>query len=370
MDTVVREARMSTPRERFLQTMSFVPAHPPFVRSGGAWQETYDQWRQQGWDGRPLDEVLGTDPVLGVAVYYGPMPNFSYELLTEDEQTRVYVNHEGIVMREFKEHRDTSMPQFIRFPVENNADFERLAAERLGLNMEQRFTQQWQDRVRSWRDSPHPRICWADRWGGYFGPLRNMMGLEALCLAFYDQPQLVERMMEQRTEAIIAITAEVLRHTSFEVFWFWEDMAYNGGSLIDPRLFRRYALPHYRRVCDWLHTQGIEHIWLDSDGDIHELIPIWLEAGINGLWPFEVQAGMDVLAVRRQYGHDLALAGGIAKQAVAEGGSAMRQAVDRVMPLVADGGYMPELDHSAPPDISWGKYCDYIAYLLGRLGRG
>jgi uroporphyrinogen decarboxylase len=273
-------------------------------------------------------------------------------------------------MREFIEHRDTSMPQFVKFPIENEADFEQLEVERLGLNVESRFTRKWQEHVRQWADSEWPRRCWADRWGGFFGPLRNLMGLEGLCIAFYEQPKLIERMMAQRADAMIDITRETLRHTRFEVFWFWEDMAYNHGSLIDPQMFRRFALPHYRRVCDWLRSQGIEHIWLDSDGDIHDLIPIWLEAGINGLWPFEVQAGMDVVEIRRIYGHDLAMAGGINKRAVAEGGDAMRRAVDHVMPLIEDGGYLPELDHSAPPDISWTNYCEYMDYLLRRLERG
>jgi hypothetical protein len=361
---------MTTARERFLQTLRFEAADPPFVLCSGAWQETLDLWRTQGWDGRPFDEIFGTDRLLPVDVYYGPAPEFSYQVVEEDERTRVYINHEGILMREFKEHRDTSMPQFVQFPVENEEDFKRLAAERLGLNLEARFPEAWKQRVAAWKDSEWPRRCWADRWGGFFGPLRNLMGLEGLCVAFYEQPALVERMMAQRAEAMIAITEEVLRHTAFEVFWFWEDMAYNHGSLIDPRMFRRLALPHYRRVCDWLRSRGITHIWLDSDGDIHDLIPIWLEAGINGLWPFEVQAGMDVLEIRRTYGRDLAMAGGINKRAVAQGGEVMRREVDRVMPLVEDGGYLPELDHSAPPDISWANFGEYVSYLLHRLGRG
>jgi len=361
---------MTTPRERFLQTLNFEPANPPFVLSDGAWQETLDLWRQQGWDGRPFHEVFGTDALLPVGVNYGPAPEFSYQVLEEDDRTRVYVNHEGIVMREFKEHRDTSMPQFIRFPVASEEDFDRLAEERLGLNADARFPAEWKRRVISWKDSELPRRCWADRWGGFFGPLRNLMGLEGLCVAFYDQPSLVERMMAQRAEAIITITEQVLRCTAFEVFWFWEDMAYNHGSLISPQLFRQSALPHYRRVCEWLRGRGIKHIWLDSDGNIDELIPIWLEAGINGLWPFEVQAGMDVVEIRNLYGHDLAMAGGIDKRAVAQGGEAMRREVDRVMPLVEDGGYIPGLDHSAPPDISWSNFCDYTTYLLHRLGRG
>jgi uroporphyrinogen decarboxylase len=361
---------MTTARERYLQTVSFQTADPPFVVCSGAWQETRERWQKQGWDGRPMHEIFRTDMLLPAAVYYGPAPAFSYEVLQEDETTRVYVNHEGIVMREFVEHRDTSMPQFVKFPVEDEADFERLEEERLGLNADVRFTDEWKERVKAWADSEWPRRCWADRWGGFFGPLRNLMGLEGLCITFYEQPKLIERMMAQRADAMIAITEETFKYTDFEVFWFWEDMAYNHGPLIDPDMFRRFALPHYRRVCDWLHGRGIEHIWLDSDGDIHDLIPIWLEAGINGLWPFEVQAGMDVVEIRRTYGHDLAIAGGINKRAVAEGGESMRQAVDRVMPLVEDGGYFPELDHSAPPDISWDDFSEYMIYLMHRLGRG
>jgi hypothetical protein len=117
-------------------------------------------------------------------------------------------------------------------------------------------------------------------------------------------------------------------------------------------------------------ARSIRHIWLDSDDDIRSLIPLSLEAGINGLWPFEVAAGMDVLEVRRTYGHALALAGGIDKRALAQGGAAMCQAVNRVMGLVEDGGYFPELDHSAPPDTTWARFSEYMVYPLMRLGRG
>ena len=109
---------------------------------------------------------------------------------------------------------------------------------------------------------------------------------------------------------------------------------------------------------------------VDSDGDVSELIPLWLEAGIDTVWPFEVAAGMDVLALRRKYGRDLNMLGGIDKRAVAVGGDVMRAEVDRVMPVVESGGYIPELDHSAPPDISWHNMCEYMEYLCMRLGRG
>jgi uroporphyrinogen decarboxylase len=314
--------------------------------------------------------VFGTDAYYDCGVDLGPAPPFAHEVVSEDDTTRTYINHEGILMREFKAHSDTSMPQFLRFPVETAADFETLVEERLAPAPEHRLTDAWRQAMAAASASGLPRRCWYGRWGGFFGPLRNLMGLENLCVAFYEQPALVQRMMEQRADVMIAVTEAILAHTEIDTFWFWEDMAYNHGSLIDPRMFRRFALPQYRRVVDFVRSRGVRHIGLDSDGDITELIPLWLDAGITFLWPFEVAAGMDVVEVRKRHGHSLAIGGGIPKQAVALGGEEMRRAVDRVMPLVEDGGYIPELDHGAPPDISWTHFREYMEYLMLRLGRG
>jgi uroporphyrinogen-III decarboxylase len=360
-----------TSRERFIKTLKFEPTDKPFVKAVGGWQETGERWRKEGWDGRALHEIFGTDLVLNTGVYYGPTPRFEYKVVEEDETTRVYINHEGILMREFKDYNgNSSMPQFLKFPVETEEDFDRIKSERLELNFDKRIPQNWNSLKDHWTRRTDPLMCFADRWGGFFGPLRNLMGLQNLALAFYDQPRLVERMMDQRADVIIDITERMLEDVEIDMFAFWEDMAYKAGPLISPGMFRKFALPRYRRVCDWLRSRGIEFIGLDSDGYIVELIPIWLDAGINVLWPFEVAAEMDVVSVRHEYGRDLAIMGGIDKRAVAAGGEKMRREVDRVMPLVEDGGYMPEIDHSAPPDISWPNMCEYMEYLIHRLGRG
>lgn len=360
-----------TPRERFLKILKFEEPDRPFVKTPGAWVETLERWRREGWDGRPLHEVFGTDLILNVGVYYGPVPRFERRVVEEDERTITYINHEGILIREFKEYGgNSSMPQFLKFPVETEEDFERFRRERLGLSFELRVPEDWEARVERLKRRTYPLMCFADRWGGFFGPLRNMMGLENLCLAFYDRPALIERMMEERAESIIAITGKVLERVEIDFFAFWEDMACKTGPLISPDMFRRFAFKHYRRVCDFLRSKGVRYIFLDSDGDVRELIPIWLDAGINGIWPCEVAAGMDVVELRKEFGRDLILMGGIDKRAVAAGGEAMREEVDRVMPLIEEGGYIPDLDHSAPPDISWGNICEYIEYLLRRAERG
>ena len=107
---------MSTTRERFLQTLDFEPADPP-LRSSGGWPETYDLWRQQGWDGRPLPEIFGTDVLLRVDVSYGLAPEFAHQVLEADQQTFTVVNHEGILMRALKKHPESSMPLIQRRQV-------------------------------------------------------------------------------------------------------------------------------------------------------------------------------------------------------------------------------------------------------------
>jgi len=391
-----------TSRERFLRTLSFENVDIPWFRAYAfVWPETEAVWRTQGyegpelgWHGEGLPRRCGLEELLRVDPWYGPVPEFEHKVIEEDEKTRLYVNHEGILMRELKEHTDTSMPQFVKFPVESPEEFEAFASARLALNAEQRFPADWRARISSGRlhavagganikasadagpeggASPaedHPRLCWADRWGGFFGSLRNMLGLENLCCAFYDSPAFVERMMEERADSIIRITEEVLKHTRVDVFWYWEDMAYNHAALVDPKMYRKFAFKHYARVNDWLRGKGIRHIGLDSDGQISELIPIWVDSGITHLWPFEVQSGMDVLEVRRKYGRNLALVGGIDKRACTHGFAEIHREVDRVMPLVEQGGYIPELDHSVPPNLSWPNFNEYIRYVKHRLGRG
>lgn len=360
-----------TPRDRYLATFSFQPVDKPFVRAVGGWRETMERWRREGWDGRSLTEIFETDVVLGTGVYYGPVPRYEYQVLQEDDSTKLYVNHEGIIMREFKDYDgNSSMPQFVRFPVEDEGDFEALSRERLQLRFEERVPENWQAMVEGFKTRRDPLMNFADRWGGFFGPLRNLMGVENLCLAFYDNPGLVERMMDQRVEAIIAITERVLAEVEIDTFGFWEDMGFKTGSLLSPEQFRKFMLPRYAQVTAWLRSQGVAHVGVDSDGDVSELIPLWLEAGLDFVWPFEVAAGMDVVALRREYGKDLNMLGGIDKRAVAIGGQRMREEVDRVMPVVESGGYIPELDHSAPPDISWPNMCEYMEYLMKMLGRG
>ena len=91
---------------------------------------------------------------------------------------------------------------------------------------------------------------------------------------------------------------------------------------------------------------------LDTDGDFRKMIPLYLEAGVNAFYPFEVQSDVDVLALRRQYPRAFAAIGGLDKRALPRGEAAIAREVDgKVPPMLESGGYVPMLDHSVPFDV-------------------
>jgi uroporphyrinogen decarboxylase len=263
-------------------------------------------------------------------------------------------------MKEMKNNPLSSMPQFVKFPVQTREEFRAFWKERMQPDLSIRIGPNWREQLIESRNSPRPFYVWADRWGGFFGPLRNLVGVERLCELFYDDPAFVEEMMDADADLIIAIMSQVLDVVPVDMFSFWEDMAYKTAPLLSPEMARRYMLPRYQRVTEFLRGRGVEYIALDSDGRIDSLIPIWVDGGINVLYPFEVQCGMDVISVRKEYGRDLRLIGGVDKRAIAHGREAIDTELERVRPLIAEGGYIPMTDHTIPPDV---KYSDYRYYL-------
>jgi uroporphyrinogen decarboxylase len=137
-------------------------------------------------------------------------------------------------------------------------------------------------------------------------------------------------------------------------------MAFNNGPLISPKHVEKLMVPNYRRVNETLRSRGVDIIGVDSDGKLDKLIPLWLEGGINFVYPNEVAAGNDVAALRQQFGREMRLVGGIDKRELAKGRDAIGKELERRLPLIADGGYLPSVDHSVPPDISFDNYLAYL----------
>jgi uroporphyrinogen decarboxylase len=128
-------------------------------------------------------------------------------------------------------------------------------------------------------------------------------------------------------------------------------------------------VPRYKRITEVLHKHGIKFIFVDCDGNHEELTPLWLESGVNGVYPLEITAGMDPVKCRKEYGKDLLMIGGMDKRVLSKDKAAIKEEVMSKVPwLVEQGGYIPSVDHSVPPDVPYENYQYYMGLMKEVIG--
>ena len=378
-------------KERFVAVMNFETPDRNLLWEMGYWPDTLERWYREGLEQRvnrqgtpgagirgeasPHDEssttrfrerdahnVLGFDPgLMNLPVNSGPQPLFSQDVFEETAEYLVYQDEYGVKKRLSK--GGASVPEFIGWQVENRRDFERIKEERFQPLLEQRVPPNWPELVGKYRDRDFPLSIGGYPFG-FYGFLRYLMGEERLLLNFYDDPRLVKDIMSFLADFWIELWEQALAQVQVDCAHFWEDMAYRTGPLISPATFREFMTPCYQRVTGFLKDRGVQIILVDSDGNLDKLIPLFLEAGLTGVWPIEVQAGNDLLAIRRRYPR-LQIQGGIDKLQIAKGRDAIDRELESKIPfMLQHGGYIPHLDHSAHPQISWPDFCYYRSKLL------
>jgi uroporphyrinogen decarboxylase len=348
-------------RERFNKVMHWQQPDRVPNMDFGYWAETITTWHGQGLPDRlktneDVEKHLGLEgesriPTLPIApVLYPP---FEIEVLEEEGDHKIIRSEEGNICR--VSDRYTSIPQYIKFGLETREDWARYKPERLDYKREDRIG----DVGRAAGEAHNLGLPVRIIAGSLYGLLRNWMGVENISIALLTDRDWVEEMMEHLTEMALHLIDKALPGLDVDMAWWWEDMCYNKGPLLSPKLFSELMVPRYKRITEALRRHGVDVNVLDCDGCIYELVPGWIEAGINCMFPIEV-AHTDPIRLRRDYGKDLLLMGGVDKIALAGGRTAIDREMDRLKSLVEEGGYIPTVDHRVPPDVSFANYLYYL----------
>ena len=317
---------------------------------------------------RKLDDFFGFEHEgHGVPCRQGINPPFEEQVLERKEKSIVIRDAAGCLAERFPHDRDeSSIPHFLKFPVETPEDWK-----------EYKKRYRIDDPIRNHTDAEIEGLRTAMRQGqmttlfmeGFYGRLRDWMGFENLSVAFYEYPAMIHDMVEHWAE-LLAVRIEalpadiVVDHASW-----WEDMASKNGPFVGPKMFREFLQSGYHRVMTELKTRGCVLGIVDCDGNPHDIVGNWLEEGVNIMFPLEVAAGCDPYAWRKEFGKEMRIRGGIAKAPLVEGGSAIDRELDRIRPLLEQGGCIPHLDHLVPPDISFKNYCHYLEKKRKLIGK-
>ena len=186
-----------------------------------------------------------------------------------------------------------------------------------------------------------------------------------------EDPPFTEAIASRVTDHLIAIGVEALHRSGLQStsVWIFDDIASNRGPLISPKSYERLFLPQVRRMVTAFKGAGAAHVGYHSDGDLRPVLDGLVDAGISILNPVEPRANMDVVALRRRYGKQLAFVGGLCNSFILPHGSndEVRAHVDHVLSVADDGGLVIG-SHSISNDVTQERY-HLVMEILHEHGR-
>jgi hypothetical protein len=317
-----------TTRERFHATIDGLPADRlPVVEWATWWDKTIDRWHGEGLPAALTDRYA-------ISKHFGQ--DLWWQVWTQAVHwdSRWKESHHGAGMLSDCPSYDDLEPHVGRWPV-------------LREQYEGGFALQRTGEAAVWFTFP----------GFFWGP-RQIMGIERHLLSFHDEGELLHRINSRLADWMLRYLDELDTLGRPDFMTFAEDLSYNHGPMLSQKAFNTYLKPYYQRVIPALKERGIR-VLIDSDGDITRCASWFLDAGIEGVLPLERQAGVDVMHLRSTQ-PELRLVGGFDKLTMPLGEEAMRQEVERLLPAMRSGRFLPSCDHQTPPGVSYAQYQTYM----------
>ncbi len=370
-------------RERHLEALLF--GNPDRIPLAPGWgrESTRANWRRQG-----LPEEINDKDILeyayrqaggkldwptgGTGFYVNErmIPQFEEKVIERKTDTQIVQDWKGNIceisnqftVEYLRIASDFVTRRWIKCPVETRTDWEEMK-KRYHPQDVQRYPENPVSLGGTLTNRAH---YIAFSFSGPFWQLREWLGFENLCMMFCEDPDFVREMIFFWQEYISDLLRNAFKHCIPDEVHLSEDMAYKSFSMISPAMVREFLLPTWMKWGEIIRNAGVPVYAMDSDGFIGELIPLWIEAGINVCDPIEVAAGNDIVDFRKRFGRTMAYRCGVDKRAMARGGKVIEDEMARISPVINEGGFIPGCDHGVPADVSWDNFVFFVK-LLSKL---
>jgi Uroporphyrinogen decarboxylase (URO-D) len=259
-------------------------------------------------------------------------------------------------------------PRFLRWP--------RSAAGLNGFRRrlrpgDNRLPAGWQKKLPAWRNRQDTLMLEVHR--GFFLTMgvNDWSQFNWVIESLIDRPELISEFMRIEAEMVEVLMERFLLEVQIDAAIFSEPIGGNNGALISPRMYEKFVLSSYTPLLVVLKRHGVDTVILRTYANARVLIPSMLKYGINCLWACETNAeAMDYRSLRKEFGRDLRLIGGIDLDVLREGKAAIQREVqEKVPPLLEQGGYVPLADGRVRADIPYENYV-YYRELLQRVTQG
>ncbi|HEX7560705.1 MAG TPA: uroporphyrinogen decarboxylase family protein [Candidatus Humimicrobiaceae bacterium] len=369
-------------REKFLAVMNFETDKPVLKAEFAYWAGTIRNWLEQGLPkikevpgdmaeseplsgASPLSEEYSKKSEINVMKHlkldsflekfpFDLSPQHKIETVSETSEYKIYKDSFGITVKALKDKSGT--PMALDYPIKNKKDFYNYV---LGYDEDfsKRLPKDFDALAVKLKNREFPVRLGGNPFGFSF-LARHLMGEVNYMLNMYDDPGLLKEFNEFYLDFTMKYWSGILSKIDIDCVFIIEDIAYRSGSFISRDMFREFLIPYYVRFIDFLKQFKIKNIIVDCDGLIDELIPLWVKAGVTGIFPIE--AVNDIEKIRESYPR-LALLGGFNKKALFKD-SGFKQIdieLEKTGRLLRKGGYIPHIDHAVSEDVTWENFRYY-----------
>ncbi len=297
-----------------------------------------------------LDQHLTKFPV-----DYSPM--FKPEVIEKTDTHIIYKDEYGVLNK--NDINMTSLPLELDHPVKDRKTWLKYKQYYCFENIKKRLPPDWSNIVKRLKNRDFP-IRLGGTNGGFLGFPRQIMGLTKYMIMLHDDPELIHDICKTFLNFLLNYYEIICKDIDIDCILIWEDMAGKMGSLISPAHFKEFLSPCYKAIVSFAKDMGIDIILTDSDGYVEDLIPLIVETGVTGMYPFERAAGNDLLRIRKNF-TNFQLIGGIDKRILFKDSNKKKidDELDIVQKLLKDGRYIPHIDHFVSMDCTWENFKYY-----------
>jgi len=364
--------------ERMNKTLRHVEADRVPV-SDFFWGSFLERWRRE----------LGLPKDTDIYTYYdldwiATIPNMDphlrpFQMLKEnDEEVVVCTGFEAVIRKKFAD----PMPEFLSFETDTP---EKLAAFAFDDPWDERRYLRGGDNqlggvgdgfardLPAWSDTVkrlHPdfpvygSVCEAHEM------LWRIVGSGNVLLWIALYPEELARFIERLHEFNLGIVEAQIKAAGgrLDGMVIWGDVAYTRDMLFSPDYWRRHFKPGVKALVELCHRYELPVIY-HGCGNVGKIFEDFIGMGVDAYNPLEAKAGLDVVELRRRYGHRIAFCGNMDVRAWALAGTEeLRRIVLTKLNAAKGGGYIFQSDHSVPSNVSGGNY-DTVVKLVREKGR-
>jgi uroporphyrinogen decarboxylase len=310
------------------------------------WNSTIERWQREGMPEKVnFVDYFGLDKFATIDV--DNSPQYPEQIIEKTDEYITQTTRWGTTLRNWA--HAGGVPEFLHHTIVDPVSW----AEAKARMQPSRDRVPWdylKTNYKRWRDEG--RWIRSSLWFGFDVTHSWVVGTERLLIALSQRPEWAVDMFNHFLDVNLALLDMVWEagYHFDEVTWC-DDMGYKGTQFFSLRMYRELVKPVHKRAIEWAHARGIK-ARLHSCGNINRFVPELIEIGLDMLNPLEVKAGMNPVALKRQYGDRLAFNGGLNAVLFTEPEQLWAEMQQVIPAMKTSGGYIISSDHSVPDSVS------------------